>query len=319
MLKESLMDIIRKYTMLVAFILFLIIYFFVSGWKAASLTNILSIVLRTCVVTILGIGQSLVIIGGGIDLSIGAQIDHAIGLMTILYPFKDLLGGFTGIVVITLIITTTFGFINGLIIYKTKLPPFIVTFAMMLILESLATLYSYYGVMGIWGFKPWLISLFSFLPSPTVSVPILFTFLILLAASIIARRTIYGYSIYAIGSSYKAATASGVPIGKVTLITYSLSGFMGGLAWFMYSLQVGYIFAYTAGTIYLLDSIAVPVIGGIDIMGGTGYVPMLFIGALFVSTISNFIILMKINPLLEYAVKGIIIIVALIFSRLLKK
>jgi ribose/xylose/arabinose/galactoside ABC-type transport system permease subunit len=190
---------------------------------------------------------------------------------------------------------------------------------MMLILESLATLYSYYGVMGIWGFKPWLISLFSFLPSPTVSVPILFTFLILLAASIIARRTIYGYSIYAIGSSYKAATASGVPIGKVTLITYSLSGFMGGLAWFMYSLQVGYIFAYTAGTIYLLDSIAVPVIGGIDIMGGTGYVPMLFIGALFVSTISNFIILMKINPLLEYAVKGIIIIVALIFSRLLKK
>jgi ribose transport system permease protein len=266
--------------------------------------NLLEITLQTAVIALIAAGSTLVIISGGIDLSVGS-----------VFALSAVMGGivFTSTRSLALGLLTTLatgaalGLVNGLLITRIRVPPFIATLGMMGIARGFALIFSrgipIYGLDERYRFIGQG-KVFDVIPVPTlivVAVYILFY--------IVMNYTRFGRFVYSIGSNSEAARLSGINVPLVLAGIYTIAGLMSGLA---STIEAGRLATVqpAGGNGYELLAIGAVLIGGASTFGGEGSILATLIGALMVTTIRNGLNILGVNAFWQYVVNGMVIIAA---------
>lgn len=294
--------------------------------------NLVNILKNNAATGIVATGMTLVILLGGIDLSVGSilVLSGGLGIATMnalaasgLSPTLACLVG----ALCTLALSTCVGALNGLCIARGRLAPFIATLGTMVACRSIATWVARGG--------QFFTSLSSFaacgkgipLPGTNIArsstriIPLelpyitLTWLLVILAALYLVHRTRLGRYIIAIGSNSRAALYAAVPVRLVTFSTYAILGLLTGLAAFLHGAQFTSINSPTSGINLELDAIAAVVIGGTRMEGGRGSILGTVIGVLLLGVIRNMMVFLEVNTYAQGLVQGIIIIAAVLFQR----
>lgn len=242
------------------------------------------------VIGLVAAGQTLVVIGGGIDLAVGAVIT----VTAILLPLLSVAWDPTGLVGVaaTLLVAAGIGFLNGLGIAALRVHPLIMTLAMATLLQGLLVIVA--GGSAITVRNPVVEWLGSARPAG-VPVGILLWLAVSAGVLVLLHRTAVGARIFALGTSPLAARLSGVDIGRTTVLLYTLSGLMAGIAGVLVlgMNRQGYV---GIGDPYLLTSIAAVVLGGTSILGGRGTYAGTIPGAILLVTITALITVVNASP-----------------------
>jgi len=266
-------------------------------------TNLSSVVRQTAVINIMALGMTLVIVSGGIDLSVGSILAFAgvMGTLTMVSNGSVILGIAAGV-----LFGTLWGFANGFMITSLKIPPFIVTLGTLGIVRGL-TLVVTNGLPVVGLPKE-----HSYLGEGTVG-PVPFVLVVLIVCAVIMHVVLHstklGRYTYAIGSNEEAAIYAGIPVARYKIAIYAIAGMLTGLAAMIETsrLMTG---QPTAGVSYELQVIAAVVIGGGSLTGGEGTVIGTLIGAFIMGLLSNGSDLLGVNPYWQQAIIGSIIIMA---------
>lgn len=294
----------------------LVIYGFfalLGGETFWSLRNLETIVRQTTMVGIAALGMTLVIISGGIDLSIGSvvalvTVSIACLLQLGLSPLVAAFGGIT--------VGMICGFINGILITRLKLVPFIVTLGTLLIFRGLAK--GLANEQKIDAPVTWLNDLLAPLTSSqswlVVPAGVWSMIILSILVAMLMKYTRFGLHVFAVGSNELTARLCGVPVGQVRLIIYTLGGAFAGLAGLMQfsRLTVG---DPTVAIGMELDVIAAVVIGGGSLSGGEGSIFGTIIGALIMTVIRSGCSQMGLSNWVQEIVTGIIILLAVALDR----
>ncbi len=288
-----------------------------EGWSSTFLKpdNLLAVVDRIVVIAVIAIGMTLVIITGGIDLSVGSLIAFSAVISTSVMKGLGgleasggavLLGFLAGILACGLV-----GAGTGVLVARFKLAPFIVTLGVMMIASGLA--FKVTSGFSIYQVPP---SLTWLGQGRTLGLPNTVLVLILLyaAAHVFMTHTQLGRYIYAVGGNAEAARLSGVPVGAVTAFVYIISGLMAGIGGCIQASQVN-TGTPTMGEMYELYVIAAVVGGGTSLSGGTGKIMGTLIGAFIIAVIQNGMNLLGIDAYSQKVVLGAIIIIAVLLDK----
>jgi ribose/xylose/arabinose/galactoside ABC-type transport system permease subunit len=290
-------------TMLLILILLWIVLSIMSP-HFRTVSNLMEITLQAAVVAIIAAGSTLVIISGGIDLSVGSVFacSAVVGGMVYMNTGNLFLSLAT-----TLATGSAFGLTNGLLITRIRVPPFIATLGMMGIARGLALIIS--GGIPIYGLSDayqWIGQgeIFGFIPVPTVIVVIVYA-----VFWVLMNYTRFGRFVYAIGSNAEAARLSGINVAAMLLGIYTIAGLMSGLASIVEAGRLATI-QPAGGNGYELLAIGAVLIGGASTFGGEGSILATLVGALLVTTIRNGLNIMGVNAFWQYVVNGVVIIAA---------
>ncbi len=275
-------------------------------------TNLSSVVRQTAVINIMALGMTLVIIAGGIDLSVGAilAMGGLLGTMAMERGYPVPAG-----VVIGVLTGLFWGFVNGFFTTRLKIAPFIVTLGTLGIVRGLTLIIS--NGLPVHKIPP----SFSYLGEGNLlGVPFVLWLLVACAAitHVILEHTRLGRYAFAIGSNPDAALYAGIPVAFHTAAVYAICGMLTGLAGMIEAsrLMTG---QPTAGQGYELQVIAAVVIGGGSLRGGEGSVIGTLIGAFIMGLLSNGSDLLGISPYLQQAIIGAVIILAVTVDELRKR
>lgn len=300
-------DLIKKYNLLVLLVLFIIISSILSP-NFLTVGNLLNLLQQASIPGVVAIGMTIVIITGGIDLSVGSVAAFA-GMISAIMVSK----GFPIILAILggIALGSVLGLATGVLVAKFGLPNFIATLAMMEIARGAALLTT--SGVPVFGLP----AEFKFIGGGfigKVSISGIIWIILTIAFALMLRYTSYGRSLYAIGGNSEAATLSGIKTVRNTAVAYiisaSLSGFAGVLtaSW----LATG---QPTACDGMELNAIAASVIGGASLSGGIGSVIGTFGGVFLLQIITNIFNLVGLASFYQQIAKGLIIIVALLLNR----
>lgn len=271
--------------------------------------NLLNILTQISAIGIMSVGALLVIIIGGIDLSVGAVLALSMMCMGWLYGYAD--WPFAAALPVGLLVGAAIGLLNGILSTYGKLQPFIATLATMSAAAGLAVFVT--GGNPVNGFPDW------FLGLTTMSVaglPIqgLILVTIFLVAAFWLRFRPSGRALYAIGGNEEVARLSGIPIRRTKLAVYTIAGLLAAVAGLLVTSRLDSA-QPTAGGSDLLNVIAVVVIGGASLAGGSGSLLGTFVGLLIIGVLNNGMSLLNVSPNLQPVVLGAVIVAAVMTDR----
>lgn len=291
-------------------LLILILFAIIFSDHFLEVNNLMNVARRISTIGLIALGMTFVIVGGGIDLSVGAVLAMVGGVIISLFNFGvplylSILGGVvTGAII---------GFINGYIISKFKLASFIVTLATMAIARSLIVyLADGSSIIGPMTTK------FTRIGNGNIGVvpiPAIIFGLVAVIAHIILSKTKFGRFVYAIGDNEKAAKFSGIKVEKIRILTFVIVGVCVALGATIESSRLASISSSSSGNLYELDAIASVIIGGASLSGGQGKILGTIIGVIILGVISNIMNLVNISPYLSGTVKGMIILAAVMIQK----
>lgn len=285
--------------------MFLFLMFFPTT-RSTFLTskNMFNILRQNASNLFLATGMTMVIILGGIDLSVGSVIALS-GVVAagcvVNFGLPEAVGFLAAIAV-----GAAVGFFNGFIICKTDIPPFIVTLASMNITKGIA--------LVLTGGAPirCMTDAFKFPGAGYIGVvptPVILMLVIFIIAVFIINKTQLGRHIYAVGGNVQAAKFSGISVEKVKFIVYAYTGLMAGVAGVVIASRL-YSGQPTAGDGAEMDAIASVVVGGTSMSGGSGRIGGTLIGVLIIGVLNNGLNLMGVDSNFQYIVKGLVILLA---------
>jgi ribose transport system permease protein len=275
--------------------------------------NLLNIVRAVSEIGIIAVGMTLVILIGGIDLSVGAVLGLAATGSASLLMVNDL--GVLPTVVIVLVIGLAFGAVQGFLSTFLHIQAFIVTLAGLQVARGLARIWSHgQGVPLAYGDGPDLApTAFSLLNARTfngtVPIPALIFVAVGVVALLVMRYTVFARHLYAIGGNERAARLSGIPVARVKITVFAVAGLLAALAGIIHAGQLNQG-SPNDGSGYELDVIAAVVIGGTSLMGGAGTVAGTLAGALLLGILNNILALNNIDANVQLLIKGLIIVAA---------
>lgn len=270
--------------------------------------NVVNVARQISINAILAAGMTFVILTGGIDLSVGSALAVA-GVISVWLTTKgvpDVLAVLAGVATGGLC-----GAVNGVLIAKFKLSPFIVTLGALTYLRGLAyvTTGAYPLIKSDLGF--------GFLGSGSVGPipwPVVIAILVFVVGYIVLKRTVFGRRIYAIGGNEQAARLSGINVDRVLIWVYTISGICTGIAGIIFSARL--LSAQPmGGEGYELDAIAAVILGGTSFTGGLGSIIGTIIGALIIGVLNNGLVLMDVPFFYQLMIKGGVIVVAVLLDR----
>lgn len=296
---------------LMLFLLMLIAFFAIFNKNYLTASNFSVILRQASLLALLGIAQTIVIITGNIDLSIGSII----ALTTVAFSHMIKAGKVHYVLVVLMIIGmgALLGALTGFIITKLHIPPFIATFA---------TNYAYRGVAWLIMGSSVIYSLpekFRFIGMGDlfgIPITIIFEIVIGLIVFIILRKTVLGSRAYFIGANRKSAEYSGINTVRTIIVIYMISSAVAAFTGAIYVARLNTA-EPALGTSFSLDSIATSLIGGTQITGGRGGVWGTMVGAIILSIIKNGMNFMKVSSEMQSVVLGVIIIVAVYYNQLI--
>lgn len=317
-------DTLQKLSALITLMLLIAVFSFGNA-AFFSVNNGLTVLLQTSVIGLLGIGMTLVIITGGIDLSVGAVLALS-GTVTGLLVKAGVpvpLGMTIGVLVGALC-----GLCNGLIITKMRITPFVATLGMMLIARGIALqmtgaapisqLGKAFGRLG----NGALFRMVEMQPNglnrvvfPGIPYPVILLIIVAIAVAYLLRRRALGRHIYAVGSNEEASRLSGVNVVRTKIAAYVISGALAGLAGNV--LMSRLVTAQpNEGVMYELDAIAAAVIGGASLMGGVGTISGTMIGAFIIGVLRNGLNMAGVSAFIQQIIIGIVVILAVFIDQM---
>jgi ribose/xylose/arabinose/galactoside ABC-type transport system permease subunit len=302
---------LKNFIIIFAILLEIIVFAMLSP-AFLSFDNGVNIALSIAVIGILAVGMTFVILTGGIDLSVGSVVALA-GVCAAIVTLKtgSALAGFS----VALFIGIICGAFNGTIVAYFKVPPFVVTLAILTIARGLAFIvaegrsigdlpesFSRLGKASIYGI-------------PFSVILMLLTFAV---GWFILANTTFGRYVYAVGGNAEAAFLAGVNVKKITLRVYVFNGVLVGIAAIVLASRLG-AGVPNSGSQYELDVIAAVVVGGTSLSGGRGSVIATLFGAIFIAILNNGLNLAGIDPYLQKIALGTVILFAVLADRFNKK
>ena len=307
-----------KFQSVIALLVMCIALSFLSD-RFLSADNGWNVMRQISVNMVISVGMTLVILTGGIDLSVGSILALSGAITAYLlkagtaFISLDLYIGFTllGALVGGTLVGTFLGWFNGFTITRFKVPPFVATLAMLTIARGLTMLLT--GGFPITGFSSEMAFVGTgwFLGIP---MPVWISAVIVLAAVVLTDKTRLGRHIYAIGGNEKAAELSGLKINKIKLIVYSIAGSLAAIGGIIVTSRLDSA-QPNAGIGFELDSIAAVVIGGTSLSGGKGTVMGTVQGALIIGILNNGLVLLNVSPFWQQVIKGMVILLAVVIEK----
>lgn len=313
---------ISQYSFVLIFVaLFIVYYLFSVSLTWTGVTNILR---HSAIIGVISLGMGLVIITGDIDLSVGALLSFVASFGCILFNLTD---NILLVLVFCLVSGTFLGFLNGLMIGKFKLPAFIVTLGTQMIARSVAQYTCNrlpIEVTGVGGntFKMIRIDggsfdkMFRFGNGKFLTLPncgVIFLIIAILFVYI-TTSTKYGKRLYAIGSNAKAAHMAGINVEVSRISVFSTVGLLIGIGAFMLLAMQGNVDPATCGRGYEMYAIAAVVLGNIAMSGGKGKFIGIIFGTLSYTVIDKIIAVVKVDSLINDAIKGGILLLAIVLQ-----
>lgn len=311
----------REYSYVFVFMVIFLVY--ASSSSGLTLNATMNILRHSAVIGVIAIGMGMVCITAEIDLSVGSMLAMVSGLSVIVFNATDS-------ITLTLLFSVLFGcfcgLINGVLVGIVKMPSFIVTLATMLIFRSFAQYICQHIDKALAGggssvyrmitkhdmFQ----SMFTFGNSKFITLPIVGIILIVftLAFVYLLESTKYGKKVYAVGSSYKGAFMAGINVRLIKTSVFVITGGLVGVASFLWIAMNASSDPATTGSGYEMYAIAAVVLGGISMAGGKGRCLGILFGALSYTVIDKIIIALKMDSLINDAVKGIILIIVILIQ-----
>jgi ribose transport system permease protein len=278
--------------------------------RFASVAN-LSIVLQQASINIvLASGMTFVILTAGIDLSVGSVLAAA-AMVSVWASLDPNLAALA--VPLGLLAGLGLGLVNGALIARVNLSPFIVTLGMLTAVRGLARLIGNDRTL----LNPDLG--FAWIGNGIVlGVPVLVILaaLVVVASWFLLRKTIFGQQVYCVGGNEAAARLAGIPVARVLMAVYGISGLLAGLGGVMSSARLYSANGLQLGQAYELDAIAAVILGGTSFVGGVGSIWGTLVGALIISVLSNGLILVGVPDIWQYIIKGLVIVGAVAIDKL---
>lgn len=289
-------------------------------------SNLIILAKQVAINAILGIGMTFVILSAGIDLSVGS-IAGLSGMIAGWLISKGLMLPMFGIsiffniwivILITLMLGALVGAVNGFLITKLRVAPFIATLGMLYVARGMALLISGgatfsnltgHSSLNNTGFLT--LGSGNFLGLP---LPVWIMVVLALVSALVANKTPFGRHVYAVGGNEESAKLSGVRVRKVKLLTYVISGFCAALVGLIIASQLGASHPAT-GEMYELNAIAVVVLGGTSLMGGRGTIVGTIIGAFIIGVLENGMVLVGVSEFWQIVIKGAVIVLAVIVDQ----
>ena len=302
----------------------IIIVFTILSPNYLTANNLLTMASHVAVYALLAIGMLLVILNGGIDLTVGSTLGlsgvmagffmqgirvHALGVA--IFPSVWV------VAILCCLVGALIGVVNGVLISKFKVAPFVATLGMLYVVRGIALLITngltYNNLegkpeLGNTGFD-WL----GFQRLASVPVGVLVMVLVAVVASVVLNRSVFGRWLYASGGNERAAELSGVPVNRVKLWVYVASGVCASIAGLILSSELTSA-GPTAGTSYELTAIAAVVIGGASLMGGRGNVRGTLLGAFVIGFLSDGLVIVGVSAYWQTVFTGAVIILAVLLN-----
>jgi ribose transport system permease protein len=271
----------------------------------ANVTNILT---TASVIGVVSVGMTFVIIGGGIDLSVGALVALA-GVWSTTVATQSY--GTFGIIFTALAVASAAGLVNGILIAYGRLVPFIITLAMLVTARGVAEQISDRKSQIVT-----VSSITSLAEKNFLGLRMLVWILLVVTAVgwVVLNRTTFGRRTFAIGGNAEAARLAGIDVRRHAMLLYVVSGFCCGIAALMLVARTN-TGASSAGNLYELDSIAAVIIGGTLLTGGRGSIIGSLLGVLVFTTITNIFVLNNLSTPAQEIAKGLIIVAAVLLQR----
>lgn len=292
---------------LLGLVLIVVILSVVNG-DFLTVGNIFNVLRQISINALIAFGMTFVILTGGIDLSVGSILAlssaftaglMASGMNTWLAVGIGLIGGMV------------MGAINGFLITKGKVAPFIATLATMTVFRGLTLVYT--QGRPITGFK----EDFAFLGKGyflQIPMPIIWMVISFAVLYIILKQTTFGRRVYALGSNEEATWLSGINTSKVKILVYSISGLLASISGIILTSRLNSA-QPTAGGAFELDAIAAVVLGGTSLSGGRGWIVGTLIGAMIIGVLDNGLNLLNVSSFYQQVVKGVVILIAVLLDR----
>ena len=299
----------KQYATIVV-LLALILVFSLLSPAFSSLRNAMNIVRQISMMSVVAVGFTFVLLGGGLDLSVGSQIafmDVSVAFMIVNMHVNPILA-----VIIGLLLTTGIGFFNGFVISKTDVPPLIATLAMMTALRGATFLISKgYPIYGIPDYLKVIGQgqILNFLPVPGMIMIIIIAFGIILL-----NKTYIGRHFYALGSNTEATRLAGINIHFTRVLTYSLLGLLTGIAALIMLCRTGSGQPNIAMG-FELNVLTACVLGGVSVNGGKGNIPGAIIGAAIIGVLNNGMSIIGANDYWQQVITGIVLLAVVVFDK----
>jgi ribose transport system permease protein len=275
--------------------------------------NLIGIVRQSSYTGIIALGMTLVIISGGIDLSVGSMMAFTGGISIFLlnrFPGDSVLG-----VIITVLFCLVFGcicgFVNGFMVTTGRMAPFIATLGTMAIFRSLIQYFSgASNILSVNTIYP------KFGPAVLLGIPVpVWVFLILtVVLHLFLNNTRTGRYVCAVGANEQVARYSAIKINLIKTIPYIITGFTVAVSALLWSSRINCINSAGDGNGYELDAIAAVVIGGTSMVGGQGSIIGTLMGAVMLGMINNMLVMGGVSSFLQQAAKGLVIIAAVLLQ-----
>ena len=279
-------------------------FFSVAAPNFLSPTNLINILRQVSMFGIVVVGVAMVMIGGGMDLSVGGQmavIGMIIGVMLVNWELP-----IPVVVLAAMVFGVLFGMFNGIVAVKLKIMPIIVTLATLLILQGVAYLIT--GGYPITGMpKAFLMLGQGYIG--IIPIPVIVFVAFILFGWVVMNKTYLGRMIYALGGNKEAARLAGISVDRLTVLVYAFAGFAASIAALIMvsrtnASQPG------AGSSYPFDCMTAACLGGISMAGGEGKISGIVISVIILGVLDNGLVLMGVNTNFQSVVKGIILLFA---------
>lgn len=303
-------SVLRRFGIAIAFALLVVILSLLSG-SFLTVSNLLNIARQVSINAVIAAGMTFVILTGGIDLSVGSVLAFSGAVIAgLLAAGRPLLVGIGA----GLAVGAALGLLNGIVITRGRVQPFIATLGMLTIGRGLTLVYTdgrpitglpdafvWLGAGEVW----------------RIPVPVIIMILVFLASYMILAQTVVGRYVYAIGGNEEAARLSGVNVTAHKTLVYVISGILSAASAVILTARLNSA-QPTAGVGFELDAIAAVVLGGTTLAGGEGSIGGTLLGAFIIGVINNGLNLLNVNPFYQQVVKGAVILLAVLLDRRLR-
>ncbi len=302
---------ISKFAIWIALIV-LMVFFSVASSGFLTSTNLFNILRQVAVNGIAAVGMTMVIITGGIDISVGAIMGVAsVGCATVMNLGVHPVAAVLVVVAAGLLI----GLFNGFFVHEIQLPPMIATLAVQTILRGSTYIIS--GGLPVYGLPDGFTVIGQGYVGP-VPVPVIIMVICFVAGWFILEKTSFGRYIYGVGSNSEASRLSGISVRKVIYGVYGMCGMFSAIAGIVLLSRVN-SGQPKAGEGYEMDIITAVVLGGVSTSGGEGKIINVVVGLLLIGVLLNGMVLMNISDYYQRVVKGIVLLLAISYDRLSQK
>jgi ribose transport system permease protein len=305
-------DLLRRFSVFII-LLAICIVFAASSSDFLTPSNLLNVALQTSIIAIVAIGMTFTILTAGIDLSVGSLMALS-GALAAGLAVRQEWGTYPGIAA-ALLAGLILGAVNGLLIIKGGMPPFVATLAMMAVARGLTLVYTQgRPIAGLeenfifWGTGRLL----------GIPVPVILLVILALIAHVVLRYTRFGLYVYATGGNEETTRLAGIPPNRIKLSVYVISGFTAALGGILLTARL-WSAQPNAAVGWELDAIAAPVLGGVSLFGGVGGIGGTLVGAFIIGVLSNGLNLMGIPSYYQQVIKGVVFILAVMLDLATKR